>query len=76
MAIGAELTLADHMRCLNPRQGRGGGMERLEAHNRSGDTLNEAVRHCQVVWPHRFGYGVEPENISVNAAAEVLSPPS
>ncbi|MBU1835962.1 MAG: hypothetical protein KJ834_07975 [Alphaproteobacteria bacterium] len=23
-------------------------------------------RHCQAVWPHRFGYGVEHENTSVN----------
>jgi len=30
----------------------------------------------QVVWPHQFGYGVEHENASVNAAAapEGLSP--
>ncbi len=43
MAIGAELTLADHMRGLDPRQGRGGGMERLEAQHRSGDALDEAM---------------------------------
>jgi hypothetical protein len=45
MAFDAELTLADHVRGLNSRQGRGRGrgMERLEAHHRRGDTLDEAV---------------------------------
>jgi len=36
---------------------------------------NDKWRHCQVVWPHRFGYGVEHENTSVNAVPEGLSPP-
>jgi transposase len=50
------------------------GLEPVSTGQRRGACVNSII--SQVVWPHQFGYGVEHENASVNAAAapEGLSP--
>lgn len=42
-AVGWDQPLADHVSCLDPGDGRGGRMERLEARHRARDPLDEAV---------------------------------